>query len=92
MNGPRNLYVSDFYFDFVSDSKSHQMALDSSLFRSELRVDPVSRCAALLLPKNSVAILPFYQTQAELDVMEQDQSQARHVALIRLINNSNSTL
>ncbi|KAG5641144.1 hypothetical protein DXG03_005895 [Asterophora parasitica] len=50
------------------------MSLDSLLFRSELRVDPVSRCAALSLPKDAFAILPFYQTQAELDVMDQDQT------------------
>ncbi|KAF8119582.1 CPSF A subunit region-domain-containing protein [Boletus edulis] len=53
--------------------------LDSHLFRAELRADPLSRCAALTLPKDSLAILPFYQTQAELDVMEQDQSLAREV-------------
>jgi cleavage and polyadenylation specificity factor subunit 1 len=56
------------------------MALDSSLFRAELRVDPLSRCAALALPKDAIAILPFYQTQAELDVMEQDQ--ARYVSIM----------
>ncbi|KAI0646665.1 CPSF A subunit region-domain-containing protein [Trametes meyenii] len=55
------------------------MALDSSLFRAELRVDPLSRCAALSLPKDALAILPFYQTQAELDLMEQESSQARDV-------------
>ncbi|KAL1941832.1 hypothetical protein VTO73DRAFT_6832 [Trametes versicolor] len=55
------------------------MALDSPLFRGELRVDPLSRCAALSLPKDSLAILPFYQSQAELDLMEQESSQARDV-------------
>ncbi|KAF5380083.1 hypothetical protein D9615_006209 [Tricholomella constricta] len=55
------------------------MSLDSLLFRSELRVDPVSRCAALSLPKDAFAILPFYQTQAELDVMDQDHSQTKDV-------------
>ncbi|KAG9311848.1 CPSF A subunit region-domain-containing protein [Chiua virens] len=60
--------------------RSPQMSvLDSHLFRAELRADPLSRCAALSLPKDSLAILPFYQTQAELDVMEQDQSLAREV-------------
>ncbi|KAF8555471.1 hypothetical protein OG21DRAFT_1496241 [Imleria badia] len=60
--------------------RSPQMAvLDSPLFRPELRADPLSRCAALSLPKDSLAILPFYQTQAEFDVMEQDQSLAREV-------------
>lgn len=56
-----------------------QITLDSALFRAELRVDPLSRCAALILPQASAAILPFYQTQAELEIMEQDQSQLRSV-------------
>ncbi|OSD02613.1 hypothetical protein PYCCODRAFT_1477600 [Trametes coccinea BRFM310] len=55
------------------------MALDSGLFRGELRVDPLSRCAALSLPKDALAILPFYQSQAELDLLEQESSQARDV-------------
>ncbi|KAG6916934.1 hypothetical protein DXG01_004621 [Tephrocybe rancida] len=55
------------------------MALDSPLFRAQLRVDPLSRCSALTLPKDAFAILPFYQTQAELDVMDQDQAQTRDV-------------
>ncbi|KAH8992719.1 CPSF A subunit region-domain-containing protein [Lactarius akahatsu] len=48
------------------------LSLDSVLFKSELRSDPASRCAALSLPKDALAILPFYQSQADLDVMEQD--------------------
>ncbi|KAH8089926.1 CPSF A subunit region-domain-containing protein [Cristinia sonorae] len=52
--------------------------LDSSLFRSQLRADPQSRCAALSLPKDAIAILPFYQSQAELDVMEHE-SQTRDI-------------
>ncbi|KXN84455.1 Protein CFT1 [Leucoagaricus sp. SymC.cos] len=55
------------------------LSLDSPLFRADLRVDPQSRCAALSLPKHAIAILPFYQTQAELDVMEQDQPQLKDV-------------
>ncbi|KZT18929.1 hypothetical protein NEOLEDRAFT_1142724 [Neolentinus lepideus HHB14362 ss-1] len=55
------------------------MSLDAPLFRSQLRVDPLSRCAALSLPNDAIAILPFYQSQAELDVMDQDQSQIRDV-------------
>jgi cleavage and polyadenylation specificity factor subunit 1 len=58
------------------------MSLDSSLFRADLRVDPLSRCAALSLPKDAIAILPFYQTQAELDVMDQDQTQTKCVSII----------
>lgn len=52
-------------------------ALDSALFQPTLRADPLSRCAALSLPKDSIAILPFYQTQAELDLVEQDLNLAR---------------
>ncbi|KAF8268563.1 CPSF A subunit region-domain-containing protein [Lactarius quietus] len=48
------------------------LSLDTVLFKSELRSDPASRCAALSLPKDALAILPFYQSQADLDVMEQD--------------------
>lgn len=50
------------------------MALDSALFRTELRVDPGSRCAALSLPKDALAILPIYQEQVDLDAMDQDQT------------------
>ncbi|KAF8837869.1 hypothetical protein BDN67DRAFT_972360 [Paxillus ammoniavirescens] len=76
---------SDAVHDLVTVSihtyeRAPQMAaLDTHLFRAELRADPLSRCAALSLPKDSIAILPFYQTQADLDVMEQDQSLAREV-------------
>ncbi|CAA7257397.1 unnamed protein product [Cyclocybe aegerita] len=55
------------------------LALDSPLFRAELRCDSLSRCAALSLPKHAFAILPFYQSQAELDVMDQDLTQPRDV-------------
>ncbi|KAK7059173.1 mRNA cleavage and polyadenylation factor subunit [Paramarasmius palmivorus] len=55
------------------------VALDASLYKAELRVDPLSRCAALSLPKDAIAILPFYQSQAELDAMEVDQSQTRDI-------------
>ncbi|KAI0302807.1 CPSF A subunit region-domain-containing protein [Multifurca ochricompacta] len=48
------------------------LSLDTALFKSELRTDPASRCAALSLPTDALAILPFYQSQADLDVMEQD--------------------
>ncbi|TCD71004.1 mRNA cleavage and polyadenylation factor subunit [Steccherinum ochraceum] len=54
------------------------MSLDASQFRSQLRADPQSRCAALSLPKDALAILPFYQSQAELDVIEQE-TQTRDV-------------
>ncbi|GJE96309.1 CPSF A subunit region-domain-containing protein [Phanerochaete sordida] len=54
------------------------MTLEAPLFRSQLRTDPLSRCAALMMPKDSIAVLPFYQSQADLDVMEQE-TQARDV-------------
>lgn len=57
---------------FDSVTELAQTSLSAPLFRSELRADPLSRCAALGLPNHSIAILPFYQTQAELDVMEVD--------------------
>ena len=44
-------------------------------------MDPSSRCAALSLPKDGLAILPFYQSQADLDVGEQDQAFAKLVGL-----------
>ncbi|KAK7042372.1 protein CFT1 [Favolaschia claudopus] len=55
------------------------ISMDSSSFQGLLRVDPISRCAALSLPKDAIAILPFYQSQADLDVMDQDQDLAKHV-------------
>ncbi|EPQ53745.1 hypothetical protein GLOTRDRAFT_107026 [Gloeophyllum trabeum ATCC 11539] len=55
------------------------MSLDAPLYQSQLRVDPLSRVAALSLPNDALAILPFYQSQAELDVLDQDQSQIRDV-------------
>src|SRR5258708_13473604 len=37
-----------------------------------MRVDRLARCAALSLPHESVAILPLYQSQVELDALEQE--------------------
>lgn len=62
------------------------MSIDAPLFRSELRADPLSRCAALLIPGDSIAILPFYQSQAELDIMEQETNQARCVPRVKSDN------
>lgn len=50
------------------------MSMDTALFRAQLRADTSSRCAALLLPQDAMAILPFHQTQVEFGMMEQDQS------------------
>ncbi|KAJ7094010.1 CPSF A subunit region-domain-containing protein [Mycena belliarum] len=55
------------------------ISMDSSSFQALLRVDPASRCAALSLPKDAIAILPFFQTQADLDVMEQEAALSRDV-------------
>nr|CDI55484.1 related to cleavage and polyadenylation specificity factor, 160 kDa subunit [Melanopsichium pennsylvanicum 4] len=38
------------------------------LFQPNLSVDPLSRCAALLLPHDALAILPFYRDAAEFDL------------------------
>jgi len=56
-----------------------QVSLDSSLFRASLRVEPLSRCAALSLPMDAIAVLPFCQTQVELEMAEQDPIQAKYV-------------
>ncbi len=47
------------------------------MFQGQLRVDAGSRCAVLSLPKDAFAVLPFYQSQAELDLMDADQSLTR---------------
>ncbi|KAL5476911.1 CFT1 [Sanghuangporus weigelae] len=60
--------------------RAPQMAfLDPSKFTGELRVDPLSRCAALSLPCDSLAILPFYQSQVDLDLVETDNSVNRDI-------------
>ncbi|THH10614.1 hypothetical protein EW145_g1206 [Phellinidium pouzarii] len=60
--------------------RAPQMAyLDTLAFKSELRVDPSSRCAALLLPRDTLAILPFYQSQADLDLVDLNHSLGREV-------------
>lgn len=43
----------------------------------DLVMDTASRCAALLLPQDAMAILPFHQEQdhAHVEFMDQDQSQ-----------------
>ena len=67
----------------VTQLSGIQASLDSPLCRSLFRVDPLSRCAALSLPKDAIAVLPFVQTQVDLDVMDQDQ-QNRYVVMINL--------
>ncbi|KAI9608185.1 hypothetical protein KEM48_003453 [Puccinia striiformis f. sp. tritici PST-130] len=36
-------------------------------FQAQLEVDPLSRCAVLLLPQATLAVLPFFQDQLDLD-------------------------
>ncbi|EFP85411.2 uncharacterized protein PGTG_11767 [Puccinia graminis f. sp. tritici CRL 75-36-700-3] len=36
-------------------------------FQGQLEVDPLSRCAVLLLPQATLAVLPFFQDQLDLD-------------------------
>lgn len=62
-----------------------QLSFDPTMFKSMLRVDPNSRLAALSLPKDAVALLPFYQSQAELDLMDLDQSITRSVEQLLFI-------
>ncbi|KAJ3764362.1 CPSF A subunit region-domain-containing protein [Lentinula raphanica] len=57
---------SDALYDFTTVSihtyeRAPQCLDIKSSFRALLRVDPVSRCAALLLPQDALAILPFQQ-------------------------------
>ena len=79
MNALLNSYASIFLEFNIAAHQFHQLSLDSPLFRAELRVDPLSRCAALSLPKHALAIVPFMQTQAELDAMDLDQIQVRYI-------------
>ncbi|KAF8719078.1 mRNA cleavage, partial [Rhizoctonia solani] len=71
---------SDVVYDLVTVSihtyeRSTQVNTNTNPhFRSLLRVDPLYRCAALLLPLGGLALLPFYQTQAELDILDQEQN------------------
>ncbi|GJJ10703.1 hypothetical protein Clacol_004930 [Clathrus columnatus] len=49
------------------------LTLNAASHRAQLRLDPDSRCAVLSLPRDSLAVLPFYQSLVDLDVGEQDQ-------------------
>ncbi|EJD05583.1 cleavage factor protein [Fomitiporia mediterranea MF3/22] len=53
--------------------------LDPSKFTGQLRVDPLSRCAALSLPCDCLAILPFYHSQVDLDLVDADQTVSRDI-------------
>lgn len=45
-----------------------------SRFKAILRSDPENRCSALLLPDDSLAILPVHSAHAELEDLDQDVS------------------
>ncbi|KAN0059656.1 mRNA cleavage and polyadenylation factor subunit [Thecaphora frezii] len=47
-----------------------------SNFNQIFSVDPSSRCAALLLPEDSLAVLPFYQDMSDLEFYDIDQNPA----------------
>lgn len=54
-----------------------QIQGDLTGYTSLLRVDPLSRCAGLLLPQDAMAITPFFQDQIELEGAE--EGMARYV-------------
>lgn len=56
----------------------HVVNCDFGTSRARLRTDPAHRCAALCLPRDAIALLPWYQTQVELDMTETDQTTARY--------------
>ena len=58
-----------------------QMSSDPSKFIAQLKVYPQSRCVALSLPHDALAILPLYQSQIDLDLMDVDQTMARYARL-----------
>ncbi|KAG8863922.1 mRNA cleavage and polyadenylation factor subunit [Serendipita sp. 405] len=45
--------------------------------RVQLRTDPNNRCAALIFPRDAIALLPWYQTQAEFDLQDSVQTHTR---------------
>ena len=44
-----------------------QVQGDLEGYKPILRTDPMSRCSALLLPQDTLAITPFFQDQIELE-------------------------
>ncbi|KAG9022152.1 mRNA cleavage and polyadenylation factor subunit, partial [Tulasnella sp. UAMH 9824] len=54
------------------------LAADPGQWRGVLRVDSSSRCAALSLPTESFAMLPFH-TAAELEMMDQERQAGRDI-------------
>jgi cleavage and polyadenylation specificity factor subunit 1 len=56
-----------------------QLSLEAPLHRAQLRVDPLSRVAALTLPQDALALLPFHASQLELDALDADTARLREV-------------
>ncbi|KAG8854213.1 mRNA cleavage and polyadenylation factor subunit [Tulasnella sp. 330] len=54
------------------------LSMNSPTWRSSLRTDSLNRCAALTLPRDALAILPFHSS-AELEMMEQERTLAKDV-------------
>lgn len=52
------------------------LSMNSPTWRSSLRTDSLNRCAALTLPRDALAILPFHSS-AELEMMEQERTLAK---------------
>ncbi|KAJ4482302.1 CPSF A subunit region-domain-containing protein [Lentinula aciculospora] len=69
---------SDALYDFTTVSihtyeRAPQCLDIKASFRSLLRVDPISRCAALLLPQDALAVLPFHQNEELIHPTQGDQ-------------------
>ncbi|KIM33311.1 hypothetical protein M408DRAFT_152666 [Serendipita vermifera MAFF 305830] len=59
------------------ERSSHVVNADFTNSSARLRTDPGHRCAALCLPGDNIAILPWYQTQAELEFADSSEFIAR---------------
>ncbi|KAJ8701115.1 mRNA cleavage and polyadenylation factor subunit [Pleurotus ostreatus] len=55
------------------------LSFEPSSFTAKLRSDPESRCVALSLPKDAIAILPFHQSQVDVDMLDPDPAQIRDI-------------
>lgn len=55
----------------------HVVNSDFTNCSARLRTDPGQRCATLCLPGDAMAILPWYQTQAELEFADSNEFAVR---------------
>lgn len=73
---------NDFQYDLTTVSihtyerAPQVLTSTNSSWRSTLRVESLYRCAALSLPKDAIAILPFH-SNAELELMENEHARAK---------------